>query len=164
MILFDFNNEAECNSWHEINDVVMGGMSRSKFESVGAGIAVFSGNVSLKNSGGFASVRSVPSLYDLREYKGLKLLVRGDGKQYKMNLKTQQTFDGILYQAVFEPKRDEWDEILIPFSSFLPVFRGVLAQHAPSLDTASICSFGFLISNRQEGRFRMEIRRIGVFP
>ena len=164
MILFDFHSEEECNAWKTINDFVMGGVSESRFEYSGASTAVFTGAVSLKNSGGFASVRSAPSLYNLRKYKGLKLRVRGDGKQYKINLRAEAAFDGVQYQAVFDSKRNEWIEISIPFRDFVPMFRGCLVNHAPQLDTSSICTFGILISGNQEGLFRLEIDWISVYP
>lgn len=164
MILFDFNSEPECNEWNTINDVVMGGVSESRFEFSGANTAVFTGIVSLENSGGFASVRSAPSLYDLRKYGGVKLRVQGDGKQYKMNLKTDTALDGIQYQALFDTKRGEWTEISIAFTDFVPMFRGRRVNHSPLLDTSSICSFSFLISGNQEGLFRLEIDWISVYP
>jgi NADH dehydrogenase [ubiquinone] 1 alpha subcomplex assembly factor 1 len=164
VILFNFNSEPECNDWNTINDVVMGGVSESRFEYTGASTAVFTGTVSLKNSGGFASVRSAPSLYDLRNNNGLKLRVRGDGKQYKMNLKTDTALDGLQYQAILVTKRNEWTEISIAFTDFVPMFRGGRVNDAPQLDTSSICSFGFLISGNQEGLFRLEIDWIGVYP
>jgi NADH dehydrogenase [ubiquinone] 1 alpha subcomplex assembly factor 1 len=141
----------------------MGGVSHSTFEYVGASTAAFSGIVSLENSGGFASVRSSSSLYDLRRYSGLLLRVRGDGKQYKVNLKTEAAFDGFQYQALFQSLSGEWTEIRIPFSEFVPMFRGARAPQAAQLDKASICSFGFLISDKQEGLFRLDIDRIGVY-
>jgi NADH dehydrogenase [ubiquinone] 1 alpha subcomplex assembly factor 1 len=164
IILFDFDTDAACNSWSPINDVVMGGVSYSRFEYAGESTAKFSGTVSLENSGGFASVRSVPSLYDLGKYAGLLLRVRGDGKKYKMNLKTEATLDGVQYQAVFETQQNVWTEIAIPFSKFVPMFRGVPAQHSPMIDRASICSFGFLISDKQEGPFRVDIDWIRGYP
>jgi len=164
VILFNFNSEPECNDWNTINDVVMGGVSESRFEYSGASTAVFTGAVSLKNSVGFASVRSAPSLYDLRNYKGLKLRVRGDGKQYKMNLKTDTDLDGVQHQATFDTKRNEWTEISIAFIDFVPMFRGGRVNHAPAVDASSVCSFGFLISSKQEGLFRLEIDWIGVYP
>ena len=164
MMLFDFDSEAECNLWTPINDVVMGGVSYSRFDYDGESTARFSGTVSLKNSGGFASIRSTPSLYDLRTYTGLSLRVRGDGKQYKMNLKTEAALDGVQYQAVFKTEAGAWTEIRIPFSKFVPIFRGVRAYDSPPLDTGAICSFGFLISDKQEGPFRMDIDRISVYP
>lgn len=164
MILFDFDSKAACNSWIPVNDVVMGGLSHSRFEYVGESRAMFSGTVSLENSGGFASVRSTPSLYDLGRYAGLLLCVCGDGKQYKMNLKTEAALDGVQYQAVFKTEAGAWTEIMIPFSEFVPMFRGMPTHDSPPLDTASICSFGVLISGRQEGPFRMDIDWIRVYP
>jgi hypothetical protein len=164
MILFDFDSEAASNSWVPINDVVMGGVSNSRFDYVGESTAKFSGTVSLKNSGGFASVRSTPSLHDLRGYSGLLLRVRGDGKQYKMNLKAEAALDGVQYQAVFTTQAGAWTEIMIPFGKFVPMFRGVHTHDSPPLDRASICSFGLLISDKQEGPFRMDIDWISVYP
>lgn len=163
MLLFEFDSEAECNLWTPINDVVMGGISYSTFEYIGESCAVFSGTVSLKNSGGFASVRSTPSPHDLTEYNGITLRVRGDGKEYKMNLRTEATLDGVQYQAVFETQKNVWSEFVIPFSGFVPMFRGTRLPSAAGLDIGNICSFGFLISSRQEGVFRLEIDRIGVY-
>jgi hypothetical protein len=157
VILFDFNSVAECSLWNPINDVVMGGDSHSRFDYVEGSRAVFAGTVSLKNFGGFASIRSTPSLYDLREYVGLLLRVRGDGKLYKLNLKTDGNFDGITYQATFEPLNGKWKELQIPFLEFVPMFRGARVHYAAPLDATSICSFGFLISCEQECTFHMDI-------
>lgn len=164
MILFDFDSEAACDLWVPVNDVVMGGVSSSRFDYGGASTADFSGTVSLKNSGGFASIRSTPSLHDLQRYAGLVLRVRGDGKQYKINLKTETALDGVQYQAVFTTEAGAWTEIVIPFSRFVPMFRGAHAYDAPPLDTASLRSFGFLISDKQEGPFRLVIDRISAYP
>ena len=133
MILFDFDTEAACASWVPLNDVVMGGVSDSRFDYVGESTAKFSGTVSLKNSGGFASVRSIPSLHDLRKQSGLVLRVRGDGKRYKMNLKTEGALDGVQYQSVFQTQADSWTEIVLPFSTFVPVFRGKREFDSPPL-------------------------------
>jgi NADH dehydrogenase [ubiquinone] 1 alpha subcomplex assembly factor 1 len=164
VILFDFTVESECASWRPINDVVMGGLSESRFEYAGASTGVFTGTVSLKNSGGFASVRISTAPYDLQKYQGLKLRVRGDGKEYKINLKDDPAFDGVQYQATFEPKSREWCEITIPFADLIPMFRGRSIHQAAPLNRSSICTFGFLISGKQEGLFRLEIDWIGVYP
>ncbi len=57
------------------------------------------GIVSTSNSGGFASVRRKnfePAL-DLGAYEGLALRLRGDGKRYKMILRTDPGWDSIGY-------------------------------------------------------------------
>ena len=62
---------------------------------------VFVGEVSLDNNGGFASIRTAPQQHDLAGATGIVLRVRGDGKRYRVNLRTDATFDGIQYQAGF---------------------------------------------------------------
>jgi hypothetical protein len=84
--------------WRIINDTVMGGMSSSRFRIL-KGLAVFEGQVSLENNGGFASVRSQPGNDDLSKTRGLLLRVRGDGKSYSFRLRTTEAFDGISYET-----------------------------------------------------------------
>ncbi|MGD1912957.1 MAG: CIA30 family protein, partial [Rivularia sp. (in: cyanobacteria)] len=57
--LFDFGNPSieVKDIWGAVDDVVMGGVSQSNIK-LSSGKALFSGNVSTENSGGFASVRT----------------------------------------------------------------------------------------------------------
>ena len=55
--VFDFRRLDETSDWRIINDTVMGGVSRSRFEATEDG-AVFTGEVSLDRGGGFVSMRS----------------------------------------------------------------------------------------------------------
>ncbi len=160
--IFSFDDQRIASAWDPIGDVVMGGVSVGRMESA-AGYAVFTGRVSFENEGGFASVRSETGHYDLGTYEGLILRVRGDGKRYKLNLRTDERFDGIVYQARFETVPSEWIEVRIPFSDFFPAFRGIRVNDAPPLDTRHIRSFGLLISDRQEGPFRLEIARLSAY-
>ena len=73
-------------------------MSTSQFE-VTNGIAVFRGEVSLENNGGFASVRSAPVRENLTDLTGLTafvLRVRGDGRRYKFSVRAGAGFDSPL--------------------------------------------------------------------
>ncbi len=51
------------NQWRIVNDGVMGGLSSSK-ATIKDDKIIFSGNVSLENNGGFASLRSPVKDYD----------------------------------------------------------------------------------------------------
>lgn len=62
-VLLDFDDAADVRLWTSVNDVVMGGVSRSEVTQAQPGIARFSGIVSLENSGGFASVRTLPGAW-----------------------------------------------------------------------------------------------------
>lgn len=158
--IFDFRDPQADASWSSINDRVMGGISHSRFELTESHNVIFSGNVSFEHGGGFASVRSLPGKYDLSAYSGLMIRVRGDGKTYKISLTTDRTADSITYRSRFETEDKKWITVKIPFEKFQPTFRGNVLTDAAPLDPRSIRTFGFLISDRQEGSFHMEIKWI----
>jgi len=160
--VFDFRQARQAPEWTPIDDVVMGGRSVSAFR-LESDAAVFSGTVSLENNGGFASVRSAPGRFDLSDYAGVLLRVRGDGKTYKFNLRTDSDFDGVNYRAVFTPQRAVWTTVKLPFGAFAPTFRGRVLPRAEALDPARIVTFGLLIGDKQAGPFRLEIAWIGAW-
>ena len=55
--IFQFNNTSNLDDWQVVDDVVMGGKSNGNFQLNKDGYAVFSGDVSLENNGGFSSVQ-----------------------------------------------------------------------------------------------------------
>lgn len=66
------------------------------------------------NNGGFASVRSQPwpgwgTTVLGPDSKGVRILVRGDGRQYKLTIRDQLAEVG--YQADFEPSSGAWQEV-----------------------------------------------------
>ena len=146
--------------WRAINDGVMGGVSRGGAEIAREGWLVFSGEVSLEHGGGFASVRTAPAPLGVTGVQALRLEARGDGKRYKLNLKTDAAFDGVQYQTAFTTPAGEWTSVALPLDAFAPKFRGRDVPDAPAIDPARIVTVGFLISDRQEGPFRLEVRAI----
>jgi monofunctional biosynthetic peptidoglycan transglycosylase len=149
-------------SWPNIDDTVMGGVSSSEMV-IEDGVAVFRGEVSLENNGGFASVRSDSRDHDLSAFDGLVIRVRGDGKRYKVRLRTTGSFGGPSYQATIEPAPGKWQEIKIPFREFAPVFRGRRLPDHPPLDPGEVKTFGLLIADKQAGPFRLEIEWIAGY-
>ncbi|MDF1527225.1 MAG: CIA30 family protein [bacterium] len=162
MLLFDFTDPETADLFHPIGDSVMGGVSSGALNSEG-GYAVFSGEVSFQNQGGFASVRSEPGSWNLSEYDDLQLEVLSDGKTYKLSLTTDSHYDSVVYRARFNPPAGEWLNVRIPFTDLIPTFRGEKVSDAPPLDRSTINSFGLLISDRQEGPFHLEIKSIRAF-
>ena len=158
--IIDFSEDSD--AWRSIDDVVMGGVSASKFV-VSDGIGVFKGNVSLENNGGFASARSKPGSFDLSDFDGLCIRIRGDGKSYGFRLRTNSNFDGISYQARFNTKAGEWIELKFDIDVFEAVFRGRKVPNADPLDPSAIKSFGVIISDKQEGPFQIEIDYIAAY-
>lgn len=155
-VIIDFSNTS---AWSSIDDVVMGGVSQSQM-TVENGVAIFHGVLSLENNGGFASVRSRPADYDLSGFGGVVVRVKGDGRRYKLRLRLTSRFDGVSYEAPLEPSAGEWEDVVISFDAFRPVFRGRLVPDAPPLDLARVKTFGVMIADRQDGPFRLELESI----
>ena len=156
-ILFDFQTATNHPAWQIVNDDVMGGVSTSRFQILTNGGAVFSGVVSLENNGGFASVRSQPVRADLTGCDSFLLRIRGDGRRYKFSVRTEAGFDTPLYQLAFTTKRGEWEEHRLALKDFVPTFRGRILTDVPPLNPAKVTSVGFLISDKQEGPFKLEV-------
>jgi len=155
--LFDFQAATNSPAWEVVNDDVMSGVSTGQFEVLTSGCAVFSGTVRLENNGGFASVRSAPVRENLAGLAAFVVRVRGDGRRYKLSVRTSANFDTPLYQCSFTTKPGEWEEPRLAFSDFVPTFRGRVLTDVPPLNPAKVNSVGFLISDKQAGPFRLEI-------
>jgi hypothetical protein len=159
--LLDFDDPADAALWRPVDDVVMGGVSRSAFEQCGTGIARFHGNVSLENFGGFASARTPPRDWDTAGTEAFVLRVRGDGKTYKFTIRTGDGFDGIQYQQRFTAA-GEWRDVRLPASEFVATFRGRKVPFAPPLDPAKVRALGLMISDKQAGTFELLVDRIAI--
>lgn len=160
IMLFDFRSSEQL--WRNIDDVVMGGVSSSHMR-IENDLAVFQGELSLENNGGFASIRSDRLSPDLADYDGVRVRVRGDGKKYQLRIRTSTAFDGPSYQIAFATTKNVWTEIDLDFSDFAAAFRGRQLPNHPALDPAEIVTLGFLIANKQAGTFRLEIESISAY-
>lgn len=180
---------ADAARWAPLDDVIMGGSSSSTLRAVGADdgdggggggghgpCALFAGTLRVANRGGFAQARArlEPAL-NLNGYDGLALTVRGDGRDYKVNLKNGDTPE-ITFQAQFSttaaaddapssttaggaaaPAADRWHRVTLPWADFLPVRRGRLlhgdggATYGRTLDTTALSSVAVLCSKLSAG-------------
>jgi NADH dehydrogenase [ubiquinone] 1 alpha subcomplex assembly factor 1 len=146
--------------WTVVDDRVMGGNSQSRMEQHD-GSVVFAGNLVVAG-GGFASVRAnlPPQGFFTSGSKGIVLQCNGDGRAgYKMILKTDNSFDGIFYQASLPCDYSEISpsSFTLPFSSFRATFRGQPVSNAPPLRGDAISVIGFMLSRVDDaGRYTME--------
>jgi NADH dehydrogenase [ubiquinone] 1 alpha subcomplex assembly factor 1 len=150
------NFGAKSEPWRNVDDSVMGGVSSSRMR-VEDNAAVFEGELSLENNGGFASVRSDLLEQDLEGFQGVRLRVKGDGQKYQLRIRVGQALDGARHQMTFKTKKDEWMEVDLPFSNFFAAYRGRQLPDHPPIDAAKITTMGLLIADKQEGNFRLEI-------
>lgn len=161
-VLFDFADPNAVAVWRPVNDGVMGGVSSSQLRHDPTEHAVFTGHVSFANNGGFASVRCRPCELGRKRVEAYLLRVRGDGKRYKLNLRIDDGFDGINYQARFEPPAGRWTTCRLSRADFLPTWRGKSVPGAPPLDTSQVRQIGLMVGDHQAGPFELAIRSIAV--
>jgi NADH dehydrogenase [ubiquinone] 1 alpha subcomplex assembly factor 1 len=159
-MVLTFNNPQSIESWSAVNDDVMGGVSDGGVRSTDSGTMGFFGSLSLENNGGFASIRSSRRDVDLASFDGLLVRLRGDGKRYCFNLRTDVRIMAGSYRVAFDTNADEWQEIYLPFADFRPASFGRVRSDLPPLDPSKIRSFGFLISDKQVGPFALEVEWI----
>jgi monofunctional biosynthetic peptidoglycan transglycosylase len=154
--IFNFNSKNSSGNWRIINDVVMGGISKSSFTIKEDGTAVFEGKLSPDNNGGFASARTELEKLDDTEYSGVIIRAKGDGNIYNIRFRTNLDYDGISYQAKFKSS-DQWQEFKIPFDKFVPTFRGRTFDNQPKLESKNIKQMGILIADKQFGAFSVQL-------
>ena len=154
--IFNFNSPTTSGEWRTVDDVVMGGISNSKFIINPDSTATFSGTVSPDNNGGFASARtSLKNVF--KDYEGAIIRVKGDGNIYSLRFRTDKNFDGISYQAKFKTESGEWKEYKIPLNDFKPTFRGNTLADKPKLESKDIKQIGILIADKQFGKFELKL-------
>jgi uncharacterized protein YbjT (DUF2867 family) len=174
--IFDFTRPSTelQNIWGAVDDVVMGGVSASNMQFL-ENAAVFTGNVSTANNGGFASVRTknFQPPVNLSGYEGVELRVKGDGQRYKLFLRTETKWDGVGYSYSFDTVANTWLTIRIAFSDLVPVFRAKIMQDCPPIDTSKVTSFQLMLSKFEydgalnpafsPGNFALEISSITAY-
>ena len=162
--LFVFNllfatTEANANArWYVVNDSVMGGISNSQVLQ-NDGNLVFTGNVSLANNGGFASIRT-PLDVKNQNITRIVLRIKGDGQTYQLRLRTNEYMDGAAYTHSFSTTKSEWLNIEFLPEDFQLTFRGRLLEQQPTISFKEIKQLGFMIAGKQAGEFRLEIGKI----
>jgi uncharacterized protein YbjT (DUF2867 family) len=163
---------ATLEDWTRLDDVIMGGISDSSFKLEG-GRAVFQGTVRVEG-GGFASHRAaLPQGTDLSGFDGISLRVKGDGKRYKLNIKSTIEAPEFTYQASFDTVRGQWVDVNIPFDRFRPVVRARVVEDGPPLETSDIKTISIVLSRFEydgfpnfvftPGPFRLEIEHISAY-
>ncbi|CAG9465720.1 unnamed protein product [Pedinophyceae sp. YPF-701] len=168
--------------WGALDDVVMGGASSSTLRLADAGgedggpVALFSGNVTSANNGGFTSVRTRnfdPPL-DLGAYEGIRLRVKGNGMRYKLILRCDGGWDSLAYCRSFDTPPGEWTDVNIPFAEFKATFRSKTVKDGKPPDASRIFSIQLMLSKFEydgklnpsfrEGPYELPVASIAAYP
>ena len=155
-ILFDFGRPAAASAWQTGNE--------GRFEITDDGKLRFYGKVSLENNGSFASIRSVSLERDLSKYDGILIRIKGDGKKYALNIRTDFEITAGSYRQSFDTAKDAWQQVYLRFSSFEATASGQVLRDAPRLNAGKIQSLGLTISGKQAGPFEVHVDWIKTAP
>ncbi len=160
-VLASFKELDSPQAWATMNDGVMGGISEGNFKRTEAGTLLFSGNLSLENSGGFSSIRSKPRPLDLSGMNAIAVKVKGDGRSYWVDLRVSQQIRASTYRAYLPTTAGEWTETLIPIKDFkLQAFFRELPS--PPINLAEVESIGLSLSDKRAGPFKLELESIAA--
>jgi len=155
--LMDFSDPSVADRWISVNDDVMGGVSKGSFRITDDETLEFSGDISLENQGGFASIRTRPADLQLDPYDAMAIRIKGDGRTYFLNLRTAPTRAAGSYRASFRSEENLWQEVRIPLTRFYYSAFGRRIPGANPLRAGEIRSVGFTLADKQAGPFRLEI-------
>ena len=162
-MLIDFTDKKAGHQMNVVNDGVMGGLSQGIIEMTQNDSLLFRGNISLQNNGGFSSFRIAGKLWDLSAWKGVEILVKGDGRTYGLRATTDETFlrSSVSFTADFKTVKDEWVKLQIPFSKMKASWRGRKLDR--NFDPAQIKGLGIILADKQAGKFALEIKSISAW-
>jgi hypothetical protein len=155
--IIDFNQKSDLKNWYVVDDVVMGGRSDSQFYINAEGNAVFEGNVSLENNGGFSSVRYLFDQKSIDAYHNVAIRLKGDGKRYQFRVKTSR-YDRHSYVSYFQTTGD-WQIVQVPLKEMYATFRG-MRLNMPNFPGRNLEEITILIGNKKAESFRLELDNI----
>jgi monofunctional biosynthetic peptidoglycan transglycosylase len=148
-------------AWQVVNDGVMGGVSRGDTTLTPEGTLLFTGELSLAFQGGFASFRSRPTALGLQPGDALRLVVRGDGRIYSVNLYPERGPMAFSFRAALPTQADAESEVVLPLSDFRATQFG---REVPgvTLEPGGITALGVMLADKRPGPFALEVRRIEI--
>jgi hypothetical protein len=162
LLLTDFTADGPDLGWYVVNDNVMGGRSEGGF-TLEQGELYFAGSTNTRG-GGFSSIRTSGLRLDLSRYDGIRLRVRGDGRRYTWRLATNARWRGrpVGFWAEFDTEDGVWSTVDIPFSRFVPQFRGMRLE-GPGVDAGQVTGMGLMIYDKQDGPFELRLASVHAY-
>ena len=166
--------------WGSLDDVVMGGASRSSWavarDAGGSAFGRFSGSVTTANNGGFAGARTrtLAPPRDVSRSVGVALRVRGDGQRYKFIVRDDVDWNGVAWTVSFDTAADgTFKDVRLPFASFVPTKFAKTVRGGAPLDTSAICAFQLTLSKFEyddslnpsfrPGSFCLDVEALGMY-
>lgn len=155
--LFNFADPREVNRWGVVVDGVMGGLSTGFIRQEGDTLS-FTGETSLRNNGGFSSIRAGLPSGVLSGYDAVRIRVKGDGREWILGVRSQSGMGGDSYWTRFQTRKGEWMTVTAPISEMEHHFFG---ERIPGrISPGNIRGIEFYIYDKKAGPFNLEVESI----
>jgi len=162
-------------SWGPLDDVVMGGASKSDISPGQEFSGRWTGVLSTANNGGFAGIRTKlfdPPL-DLSSCRGLVFKIRGDGFRYKFIARDDEDWNGIAWSFSFETSKGKEIDIKVPFSKLIPTKYARTLSQDQQFNSKNVCGLQLSLSKFEydgklnptfrEGPFELNLTSVQTF-
>ena len=158
-LLFDFSDATQVEQWAVALDGVMGGLSTGEI-SREEDTLVFTGETSLRNNGGFSSIRALLPAGTLAGFHALRIRVKGDGRTWILGANVDPGRRGSSFWDRFETREGEWITLTVPISEMV---RQVFGNPVPGdLPPSQVRAVEFYIFDKLAGPFRLQVDRVEV--
>ncbi|MCX7546938.1 CIA30 family protein [Xanthomarina sp. F1114] len=158
--IIDFGSRKDGQDWMIVNDDVMGGLSNSTM-ALTENSLIFRGELSFKNNGGFASIRSSDQNFDLSIYKTIHIKFRSNDRDFAFRLASSKVDSRINYKHYFSSETTDWEIMELKMNDFQQYNRGQITKTEVDVSKLNnIIRVGVMISDKKEGLFEIEIDTI----
>ncbi|GAB0494770.1 hypothetical protein MMPV_006066 [Pyropia vietnamensis] len=167
--LFQFGNQSAFDSWTAVQPpsalAEMGLAARPArvaWSLTGASRAAFLGQV-FDVYEGVAEAKCTPRRYNLAGFSGLVLRVIGNGKRYRLVLRTRAAAArGVQYVATFGTIKNKWLTVRLPFSEFVPYAAGTASPWQQPSRRSSSSGAKDVANENMEGSSEEEVEDGGA--
>ncbi|KAK9803259.1 hypothetical protein WJX72_001399 [[Myrmecia] bisecta] len=165
--LFRFKSPEDLAAWNIFTDQEFGGLSTASLSSSAAypGTANFAGEYSTElgvdagdriRRSGFAGIRSQETgeHIDLEPFDHLVFRVRGDGRKYIANIRTENWIVGDrshdIWQAYLFARKGVWQDVRVPLDRFLLTWKGKLVETEVEMARQRVLSLGISLAGGED--------------
>jgi len=157
---YQFGENSNTMDWYVVNDGVMGGLSKSIIE-YSSNTLRFSGEVSLENNGGFASIRSPFKNYDLSSYEKVEIKYKSTKQDVAFVLAPYRRWYYPNYKVLLPATNNEWNTIEFDVKEFREYEIGrATGNLIDSNILGNIIRLGLITQTKAAGLFTFEIEYI----
>jgi monofunctional biosynthetic peptidoglycan transglycosylase len=107
-------------------------------------------------------VRSKGKKLGLEKGDSLLVRLRGDGREYSVNLHVPRPLVAFSYRLLIQTEKDEWIEVKLPLDKFVATSFGRVVKDAGPVDPGEVNGLGCLLGDKKAEPFKMEVEWIKV--